>query len=261
METITSRENPRVKRFVKLKESRRERESAQLFAAEGMRLCLDALKSGLRPAEACATQSALEKWPKVAELLFAAEFSYIITESVAEKLADVESPQGVFALFQTPERLAPVPCGSARYLLLNDLQDPGNLGTIIRTAEALGLNGAACAGCPDIWSPKVLRAAMGGVFRFDIWRVCDMRAEVARLQSEGVSVYAAALTPEAKDLREISFTGPCAVMLGNEGAGLPDDLIGLCTAAVKIPISPGSRADSLCVAAAAGIFAWEMVGQ
>lgn len=258
METIKSRENPRVKRYVKLAGSRRERETERLFAAEGVKLCMDALKSGLQAAEVYATQRALEKWPQVEELLAAAEQAFVIDGQVAEKMADVESPQGLFALFKTPERPVPEPADNAGYLLLDGLQDPGNLGTIIRTAEALGLSGAVCAGCPDIWSPKVLRAAMGGVFRFNAWSVPDIRKEVLRLKNAGVKVFAAALTPGAEDLRAVSLARPCAVLLGNEGAGLPDDLIVLCTAAVKIPIAPGSRADSLCVAAAAGIFAWEM---
>jgi TrmH family RNA methyltransferase len=257
MQTITSRENPQVKRFIKLSESRAERESAGLFAAEGLRLCMDGLKSGFRPAQAFVTERALEKWPQLQDLLDASDEAFAVSGAVADKLADSKSPQGVFAAFELPAGAQPPESGK-RFFLLNNLQDPGNVGTIIRAAEALGLDGIGLCNCPDVYSPKVLRASMGGAFRLKTWAIPDMPPALAGLRAGGFSLLAAALTDTAKSLAETSFTLPCAVLFGNEGAGLPQDLIKLCDLAVKVPLAAHSTADSLCVATAAGIFAWEM---
>jgi TrmH family RNA methyltransferase len=229
-----------------------------VFAAEGARLCLDALKSEISVTRVFVTEKALSKWPELNKLVEAAAEAFTVTEQVAEKLADAKTPQGVFALLKTPERQRPREHAGQAYLLLNTLQDPGNLGTIIRTAEALGISGAALSACPDIYSPKVLRAAMGGVFRFNTWQAPDMAGELAALKAGGVRTYAAALAPGAVSLKNADFARPCAVLLGNEGAGLPAELIAACDGFVKIPMAGNSPADSLCVSAAAGIFAWEM---
>jgi TrmH family RNA methyltransferase len=257
MQIITSRENAIVKRFVKLSESRAEREAQGLFAAEGLRLCADGLRSGLRPAQAFATERALEKWPQVQALLDAAGEAYAVSGPVAEKLAEAKTPQGVFAAFRLPESAGP-PEGGKLLFLLHGLQDPGNVGTIIRAAEALGLDGIGLCNCPDVYSPKVLRASMGGAFRLKTWVIADMPSALAGLRANGFALYAAALTDSAASLGETRFNRPCAVLFGNEGAGLPQDLTGICDLAVKIPFAAHSTADSLCVATAAGIFAWEM---
>jgi TrmH family RNA methyltransferase len=211
----------------------------------------------MRPAQAFVTEHALEKWPQAQALLDAAEETFIVSGPVADKLADAKTPQGVFAAFARPKDLGPPESGE-RFFLLHSLQDPGNVGTIIRAAEALGLDGIGLSGCPDVFSPKVLRASMGGAFRLKTWVWEDMPSGLARLRAAGFSLYAAALTDSAKSLAETNFRLPCAVLFGNEGAGLPQDLLEQCDYAVKIPFAAHSTADSLCVATAAGIFAWEM---
>lgn len=258
VEQITSRENPRIKRLARLMSDRGERDASGCFAAEGVRLCMDALVSGIDITEVFVTQKILESHPEAARIIERAGASYLISESVALKAADTKSPQGIFVVCEKRLNKRPETHGSdARYLLLASLQDPGNLGSIIRTAEAFGLSGVAVnADCPDIYSPKVLRATMGGVFRLNIWIAEDMRSEILRLEHEGVSVFAAAPGTSAKTLKEQRFEGACAVLLGNEGAGLPLELAAACRATVAIPMA--GRADSLGVAAAAGIFAWEM---
>lgn len=248
-----------IKRFAKLCDSKAEREALGLFAAEGLRLCMDGLKSGTRAAQVFVTGRALEKWPQIKALLDAAEEAFIVTEPVAEKLADAKTPQGVFAAFELPKLCAPAETGGhSRFLLLNELQDPGNVGNIIRGAEALGLEGIGLCNCPDVYSPKVLRASMGGAFRLKTWCVPSMAQELARLKAQGFSLFAAALSDNAVSLAETRFIAPCAVLFGNEGAGLPPELIQQCDYTVKIPMAEHSMADSLCVATAAGIFAWEM---
>jgi TrmH family RNA methyltransferase len=218
---------------------------------------MDGLKSGLRPAQAFATERALEKWPQARELLDAAGEAFTVSEPVAAKLADAKTPQGVFAAFALPQSDGP-PEGGKLFFLLHGLQDPGNVGTIIRAAEALGLDGIGLCGCPDVFSPKVLRASMGGAFRLRTWLVTDMPSALSQLRADGFSLYAAALTSSAESLAKTRFEQPCAALFGNEGAGLPQELTDICDFAVKIPFAARSTADSLCVATAAGIFAWEM---
>lgn len=255
---VTSRENPRIKRIARLFSDRGERDRSGLFAAEGVRLCMDALMSGLTITEAYITQKALESRPETARIIGAAGGAYLITEAVAQKISDTKTPQGVFAVCekrvcQRPETHAV----GARYLLLASLQDPGNVGAIIRTAEAFGLSGVVMsADCPDLYGPKVLRATMGGAFRLNVRTVEDMLSEIEDLKSGGVTVWAAAPAATAKTLGSARFDGACAVLLGNEGAGLASELVEVCHAAVSIPMA--GRADSLGVAMAAGIFAWEM---
>lgn len=258
MELLTSRENPRVKRVAKLLSERAQRESSGLFVAEGVRLCMDAVTSGVVIREVYATKQALAKRPELENLTCVAAECYIISEPVAEKIADTKSPQGVFAVCVTPTHKPPeVFTGRSRYLLLASLQDPGNVGAIIRAAEALGLDGVCIsADCPELYAPKTLRASMGGVFRLPVWVAADMRDEIARLTACGLTVYAAALEENARRLGGFSFKGACAALLGNEGAGLNQDLVKACAETVTIPMT--GRADSLGVAMAAGILAWEM---
>jgi len=259
MESITSRENPKIKKIIKLNARGSVRDDTNLFVAEGARLCRDAVLSGVIVREALFTEKALEKYEQAR--FFAdnhASISYIISDSVCEKISGTKNPQGVFAVCEKPDLKRPGKHPeNARYFLLAGLQDPGNLGSIIRTAEAFKMDGICISSdCPGIFSPKVLRASMGGVFRLNIWDSGDMLKEVARLKDEGVNVYAAGLSGNAEGLADTRFLGACAVLLGNEGAGLCETLEAMCSGVIKIPMA--GAADSLGVAAAAGIFAWEM---
>lgn len=258
MEHITSRENPRIKRILRLLSDRGERNDSNLFVAEGARLCLDALSSEVPVREVYLTEKALEKRPELLKIAETAHEAFTITEAVASKISDTKSTQGIFVVCEQCRHERPKShADNARYLILSSLQDPGNVGTIIRTAEAFGLDGIGMsADCPEIYSPKVLRASMGGVFRLTVWTITDMLSELKWLNDEGVAVYAAALGGDSEKLGGMRFDTASAVVLGNEGAGLSGEIIDACKASVTIPMS--GRADSLSVATAAGIIAWEM---
>lgn len=258
MREITSRDNPLIKRFIAISSDKAKRGREKLFTLEGARLCLDALGSMLVFREVYATEKALQKYPAIKEIFEKAGDAFMVSEPVALKMSDAKTPQGVFAVCEKPCNNMPEDHKqNARYLLLAALQDAGNVGAIIRTAEAFGLDGIVMTeDCPDPYSPKVLRASMGGVFRLPVCTVSDMTGEIARLKSQGVKVYAATLGSDAEKLGNIRFDGVCAVLLGNEGAGLPATLIEACGNSLIIPMA--GRADSLSVAMAAGIFAWEM---
>ena len=257
---IASRENPAVKRYVALAGSRRERRRLGLFVTEGAKLTLEAFGAGYRPVELFVTEAAWEDGSDaLADCALAAERFCRVSDAVAQKLAQSVTPQGVFAVFSALDNGAqPVKIGNnGKFLLLSSLQDPGNLGTILRTAAAFGIDGVfLSADCPDLFSPKVLRASMGGVFKAPVRVAEDLGAEIDALRAAGVTVYAAALGEGAASLRETALGPGCAVVIGNEGNGLAPELAARCDRALVIPMEPGT--ESLNAAMAAGILLWEI---
>ena len=164
MDRITSRENPLIKQYRKLTGSRRLRESAGCFTMEGARLCLDAAQSGVRLQTLLLSEDGL-RYPESALLQGYARQCFAIPNELARFISDTEHPQGIFAVGEIPQP-RPFAPQEGKYILLDDLQDPGNLGTVLRTAEALGIDAVILSGhCPDLYSPKVIRSTMGSVFR------------------------------------------------------------------------------------------------
>lgn len=230
---------------------RAERDSAGMFVAEGRRLCEDAVAAGTQIHAAYCTQKQSGDFDSGGAPV------YLIADALAEKIGDTKSPQGIFLLCGTPQKKIFAPAPGGKYLMLHGLQDPGNVGAVIRSAEALGMDALLLdRSCPDVFSPKVLRAGMGGSFRLACHIMDDTAAAVRGLRGAGAQVFAAALTEGAAPLPELRFPGTCAVLIGNEGSGLPGELIGLCDAAVSIPMR--GAANSLNAAAAAAILIWEM---
>ena len=219
--------------------------------------------AGYRPELFFATEDALDRYYEDVQqiALNAAQFLRI-SPSVAEKLAQSVSTQGVFCVFQMLDNEvtdAKIDC-NGKFLLLSSLQDPGNIGTILRTAAAFGVDGVILSeDCPDLYSPKVLRASMGGVFKVPVRVTDDLCGCIRKLKDNGIVVYAAALDDGAISVRELSLNGGCAVVIGNEGSGLSDELIGQCSQTIMIPMQPGN--ESLNAAMAAGIILWEMNGK
>jgi TrmH family RNA methyltransferase len=258
MELLSSRRNPHIVELENLLNHKKNRNEA-LFACEGARLCEDAVRAGFVPQAVYLTPGAAMRYPETARLLTGkAEAMYAIDERLAPRISDTQHPQGVFCVFKRLDNAAGAVTivEGGKYFLLSNLQDPGNLGTILRTAEAFGLHGVFLADCPDPYSPKVLRASMGGVFRLRHERVADMPATIAMMRKNGIAVYAAAMTGDATPLNGGMFSGGAAVLIGNEGAGLPRELIACCSAECMIPMPGGAQ--SLNAATAAAIFAWEM---
>lgn len=255
---LASRENPVVKQYIRLLTSRKAREESGLFVVEGGKLIMEALGAGCEPVQLFATD---EAWQKQAESLRFAEQQaaemFRISPSVADKLAQAVSTQGFFGVFRQPEKKPLVISPQGRYLLLSALQDPGNVGTVLRTAAAFGVDGIiVTSDCPDIYGMKVLRASMGGVFKVSVTITENMEQMIRYLQDAGIRVYAAALKEQAISVRDAGLGRGCAVVIGNEGAGLPEQIAAVCDQAVIIPMHPGN--ESLNAAMAAGILLWEM---
>lgn len=254
---ITSKENKHIKNCVKLVSSKKYRKETGLFVAEGLRLCEDALKSGQRAVQAFLTPETAQK-PQAMEIVAQAQEAFLISPEVAAKISDTQTPQGIFCVFKILDNHSLVDTMKGkRFVVLSSLQDPGNLGTIIRTSEAFAMDAIIMsADCPDIYSPKVLRATMGGVFRIPIITVENISGAIEYLRQEQVSVYAAALSKESVPITKVDLGGRTAVVIGNEGNGLSAEVISCCTKSVIIPMA--GNAESLNAAIAASIAIWEM---
>ncbi len=254
-QVVTSKDNKQLKHCTKLVSSKKARREEGLFVAEGQRLCEDAVRSGLCPVQTFILEDMVEKCSSIIE---ASQQVFLITEELSAKISDTQTPQGVFCIFEALDNGDSVDTMKwQRVLLLSSLQDPGNLGTIIRSAEAFGIDGLILsADCPDLTAPKVIRSTMGGVFRMPIKVVDNMEAEISRLREDGFAVYATALSDKSLDITGLDLSGKVAAVIGNEGNGLTQQVIDACTAPVIIPMA--GKAESLNAAIAASIVIWEM---
>ena len=253
---ITSKDNPTVKLYQKLSSSKKERLQYGLFVLEGLRITEDALRDG-SVSHLILTENA---YSKTADELLQADLRdtkvLVISNELGNRIASTDSTQGVFAICRIPSGRKPAFCDDGRYVVLYGLQDPGNVGMIIRTADALGINGVILSGSCDLYSPKVIRSTMGSVFRMAVSVINDTDALFALLEENGVESSAAVIDKDAVKVTECSFTGRQAVFIGNEGNGLPADVAHRCTRRVTIPMS--GNINSLNAAMAAGILMWEL---
>lgn len=258
-EMITSRENSLVRLAAGLVARKRARDESGLFVAEGVRLCGDAAESGVEIETLLVTEEALRRYPEVERLRQSVAKTLLVSEPVADKISATKTSQGVFAVckkLDIRQRTVTIR-SSGHYLLLDRIQDPGNLGAMLRSGDALGIDGVYLnAGCADLYSPKVLRGSMGGVFRVPVQENTELPEMVRGLRAAGVPVYAAALTGKAVSAARVELSKGGAVLIGNEGNGLPEELVEACDGSVVIPMARG--ANSLNAAVAAGIFMWEM---
>ena len=182
-----------------------------------------------------------------------------IAPELAQYMADTATPQGVFCIakiLDNPLGLDTIDT-MGRYGLLEDIQDPGNLGTMIRTAEALGLDGLVLsAGCCDVYNPKVLRSSMGGVFRLPMLTGVSMPETIGTLQERGMRAYACVVDADACPVQTVAFGPGSLCVIGNEGNGLRPETVAACARRITIPMT--GRAESLNASLAAGIVMWEM---
>ena len=257
MEKITSRSNSLIKHIKKLFTSRRARTENAQFALEGARLCFDALNSDCQPLVLLLTEAAYEKYEdKCRALVPSFQNAYFISEDISAYLGDTKTPQGVFAICSQRKKDFS-PQKGKKYIALDQIQDPSNLGAVIRSAEALGIDGALLCGCCDIYNPKVLRASMGGVLRFPVMICSDLAAEITGLKSDGFSTSAAVPDSNATDIKTVGFSGSDVCVIGNEGNGVSNAVKNACDQLVTINML--GRAESLNASAAAAIVMWEML--
>lgn len=261
MQRITSRENPIIKKVCGLMLSASQRKEQRLFVVEGERLCGDALKSKAPIVHALLTESACNKYSQVcAELQEKAENCVLISEELAAKISDTKTPQGIFCVCRMLDKTADLVHinKNSRFIVLENLQDPSNMGAVFRSAEAFGVDGVILAGnCCDIYAPKTVRAGMGAVFRLPVFLFNSGEEAAALLKKAGITTFAAVVNREAVLLGDANLGSGCAVFIGNEGNGLTVPCIAACDCCLTIPMQ--GRAESLNAAVAASILIWEMV--
>ena len=255
MKTIVSRENPLFKTLRRLAELPRERRRSRQTLLDGPHLVGAALDAGCSLRHLLLNPAARANVEIGALLARVAGVEPVeLAPALLAELSPVASPVGVVACIEVP-RADPAPAGDF-WLVLEDLQDPGNLGSMLRSAAAAGVSDVWLSpGSAEAWSPKALRGGMGAQFRLRIHEAADLAAVLA-----GFSGTVLATVPSAgASLFEQDLRGPLALLVGNEGAGLSAELVGLADRPVRIPMPGG--AESLNAAAAAAVVLFECVRQ
>lgn len=248
METITSRQNPLCTHLRKLSSSAAYRRQCGEFLCDSPKLLQEALLWGSELHTVVVTAGTeAPPLPKGVRLVE-------VPADVMRSVSPMETPQGT--LFTCAIHTEPLPetLAGRRYVVLDTLQDPGNVGTILRTADAFHADGMFLVnGCADLYNPKTLRATMGAVFRCPVWTV-GVEELSALLKRSGIPLYGAALREDTLDARAADYSR-CAIAIGSEGRGLTDAVLAVCDRTIKIPMS--EHCESLNAAAAATVLLWE----
>lgn len=256
---ISSKDNNLVKKINKLNKSSKFRKDEKIFIAEGLRLVEDAVLSGSCIDFFVFSQSALEKYNDFyEEICENYKNVYIFSDSLFEYISETKSPQGVLACIKILDKniLFDKISNGGKYIALENIQDPGNLGTVFRTAEALAISGVILtADCCDVYSPKVVRSTMGAIFRLPFIIVNTIPEFLS--QNKNLTSYAAVVSSHAKQITDIEFKNPSVCIIGNEGNGLKKETADICNEKITIPMN--GRAESLNASIAAAILMWEMI--
>lgn len=244
-ERITARKNPLLQQVRRLLNSRKEREQSGLFVADGTKLLEEAVRWWPDLETVILTDGMQIQLPEHVRVVY-------VPEDVMASISPMESPQGALFLCRLPEKeeFKAVP----GMLLLDGIQDPGNVGTILRTADALDIPVALLEGCADPYSHKVVRSSMGAVFRRPVQRTTWEEAQRA-CANAGIPVAVTALSDRAEDIRNAALQ-TMAVVIGSEGRGVRPEILE--TAQNELIIPMNSRCESLNAAIAAAIVMWQM---
>ena len=247
-EYITSRRNPLLEHIRKLDGAAYRRKTGA-FLCDSPKLVDEALRHGVTVE--CVVAAEGTAFP---EGLPGAVRRVTVPGDVMHSISPLPTPQGVLAVCALPALTAPDTLPAGRYVVLDGVQDPGNVGTVIRTADAFGCDGVILlTGCADPYSVKTLRSSMGAVFRLPVW-CTDVETLHVRLRDAGLPLYGAALRDDTADVRALPLHR-CAIAIGSEGRGLTAQVLALCDRTVRIPME--AHCESLNAAMAAAVLLWE----
>ncbi|MBQ3074698.1 MAG: RNA methyltransferase [Clostridia bacterium] len=253
---IESRANPAVKFAVSLSD-KKFRDRQGVFLAEGLTLFFDFCKMGLLPRYVYLSEKAASLRAKVEDAFCSDQAElYLLSESAFEKVTAEKGSQGLVCVYSVSDvnKLCPL-TRTHRLIALERVQDPGNVGTIIRTASAFGFDGVLLTDCADPFGPKTIRATMGAIAGIPIRSFPSTEELFVFLKEKGVRSVAACLAPDSKPIGKADLSQPVCILIGNEGKGLSDEALALCDEKAVIPME---TMESLNAAAAATVFLWEV---
>ena len=251
---ITSKDNPNIKEILSLQKSSKYRREQGLFVLEGRRLCLDAVENNFTPEKVFISSSAKEKYQCIIDDFSLCKEVYEVADSLFSKFSDTVNPQGILCIFKMPDVSVDNINTTGKYIALENIQDPSNLGAISRTAEAFGIDGIIITkGSCDPYSSKSLRASMGALLRLPVYETDDL---FYLFNEKNLTSYASVVSGNVKSINELSFKEGCVAIIGNEANGICNESLKKSDFLFTIPMS--GKAESLNAAVAASIIIWEM---
>lgn len=254
---IESISNAQVKRIQKLKRSARYRRQEKCFIVEGFKMVDEALRYE-KVQKIYVSEEAGDEYEEKLSHKITKDLIEWVSSAVFREISDTATPQGVLALAEMPEydQEELEKKEEAAFICLEDIQDPGNLGTIMRTAEGAGMTAVVMSkGCVDLFNPKVVRSTMGALFRLPFYVIEDMTTEVERLQKKGFTMYAASLDAK-RDYTGYHYTGKTGILIGNEANGLKPETSALADERLIIPME--GEVESLNAAVSAALLMYEV---
>ena len=247
-ERITSRTNPLMTHIRKLGTSRSYRRESGEYIGDGVKLLEEAVRWGTPLTTVVFTEGV--RLPQLPEHVRCVEISADLMRSISP----MEAPQGALFIAKLPEETFPEILDGTRYIALEGVQDPGNVGTILRTADAYEADGVILlSGCADLFNPKTVRSAMGALFRIRAWNGTLSQLKLAAERAQ-LPLLGAALRSDTIDARQADLKH-AVIMIGSEGRGLSEEALTACDKTVRIPM--GERCESLNAAIAAATLLWE----
>lgn len=255
---ITSATNDRIKDVKKLIKSSSYRRDRGLFVVEGIRMFREIPKESI--SSVYVSESAYDKLKNDILHVVDQDDIVFVADHVFSSMSDTNTPQGIMALVRIKQiKLDDIISGQKDFLLIAErLQDPGNLGTIIRTAEGAGATGIILSSdCVDMYNPKVIRSTMGSVFRVPVYISSDLERDIDKLKNAGVCIYGAHL--DGNEFYNESFAGACGFLIGNEGNGLSSAVSGKADKLIRIPMC--GKVESLNAAISVAVISYEVLRQ
>lgn len=254
---ITSTSNAKIKRIVQLRKKKKVRDAEGVFLVEGIRMFREIPEKLLQEiyiSESCEEKEGKEIRRRASACGIRPE---LVSDGVFSHLSDTQTPQGILCVVRqlsySLEEVADAPC--PHMLVLDRLQDPGNVGTILRTAEGAGVTGILLDGeCADIYNPKTIRSTMGSIFRMPFYYIQDLEEGIRYLKKRGICTYAAHLEGK-RAYDEEDYRKPCAFLIGNEGNGLRPEIADLADTYIRIPMA--GEVESLNAAIASAVLMFE----
>lgn len=262
---ISSKNNALVVRLAKLKD-KKYRKAEGLFRFDGIKLFCEAAANGAPVKYVLVSESAAEKYKNTVEEIVTGAQLVVLADEAFSKMTDESSPEGIITVCASLPGIVALDKGcedvlsgdaEKSILMLESVRDTGNMGTIIRSARAFGIDRLVISSdCADLYNPKTVRAAMGALFTQNIYVVESISDAVGAIRKRGSKVYAAAIVKDAKRLGEAELKCGDAILIGNEGHGLSQSAIDACDECIYIPMEDGS--ESLNAGIAASVCMWEM---